>query len=113
MPHRAFGTDPHQVSDHVLAFTRGMRDAGVVTTVKHFPGLGGVRANTDFSTGVVDGQMTATDPDLLPFASASRVETSCDGIQRYFHWSPPPGGPSRVQRRCCRSRDGRAAIAWS
>lgn len=74
--HRAFGTDPHQVSDHVLAFTRGMRDAGVVTTVKHFPGLGGVRANTDFSTGVVDGQMTATDPDLLPFASASRVETS-------------------------------------
>lgn len=74
--HRAFGTDPQQVSDHVSAFTRGMRDAGVVTTVKHFPGLGGVRANTDFSTGVIDEQITATDPDLLPFASASREETS-------------------------------------
>jgi beta-N-acetylhexosaminidase len=72
---RAFGTHPQVVSDHVLAFTRGMRDAGVVSTVKHFPGLGGVRGNTDFSAGVVDPQTTATDPDLLPFASASNAQT--------------------------------------
>jgi beta-N-acetylhexosaminidase len=69
---RAFGTDPQVVSDHVMAFTRGMRDAGVVSTLKHFPGLGSVRGNTDFSAGVVDQQTTATDPDLLPFTSASK-----------------------------------------
>jgi beta-N-acetylhexosaminidase len=72
---RAFGTHPQVVSDHVLAFAQGMRDAGVVSTVKHFPGLGAVRGNTDFSTGVKDSQTTATDPDLLPFASASKVDT--------------------------------------
>jgi beta-N-acetylhexosaminidase len=73
--HRAFGTDPQVVSDHVIAFARGMRDAGVVSTVKHFPGLGDVRGNTDFSAGVVDHQTTMTDPDLLPFASASNART--------------------------------------
>lgn len=72
---RAFGTDPQVVSDHVLAFVRGMRDAGVVSTAKHFPGLGEVRGNTDFSAGVVDRHTTATDPDLLPFASASETGT--------------------------------------
>jgi len=72
---RAYGTDPQVVSDHVLAFARGMHDAGVVSTVKHFPGLGRVRNNTDFSSGVVDDQTTATDPDLLPFSRASRAET--------------------------------------
>ncbi|MGH3784677.1 MAG: glycoside hydrolase family 3 N-terminal domain-containing protein [Pseudonocardiaceae bacterium] len=72
---RAFGTDPQVVSDHVMAFTRGMREGGVVSTVKHFPGLGRVRANTDFSAGVVDRHTTATDPDLLPFTSASKAET--------------------------------------
>ena len=72
---RAYGTDSAVVSDHVLAFARGMRDAGVVSTVKHFPGLGRVRDNTDFSAGVVDEQTTATDPDLLPFSNASRAAT--------------------------------------
>jgi beta-N-acetylhexosaminidase len=72
---RAFGTDPQVVSDHVLAFARGMGEAGVVSTAKHFPGLGGVRGNTDFSAGVVDRQTTATDPDLLPFSNASEAGT--------------------------------------
>jgi beta-N-acetylhexosaminidase len=72
---RAFGTDPQVVSDHVLAFARGMGEAGVVSTAKHFPGLGAVRGNTDFSAGVVDRHTTATDPDLLPFSSASEAGT--------------------------------------
>jgi beta-N-acetylhexosaminidase len=72
---RAFGTAPQVVADHVLAFARGMRDAGVISTVKHFPGLGAVRGNTDFSAGVADQQTTTTDPDLLPFISASQAGT--------------------------------------
>jgi beta-N-acetylhexosaminidase len=72
---RAYGTDPQVVATHVLAFVRGMREAGVVSTVKHFPGLGRVQDNTDFSSGVVDEQTTATDPDLLPFSRASQAGT--------------------------------------
>jgi len=40
---RAYGTDPQTVAEHVAAFVRGMNTAGVISTVKHFPGLGRVR----------------------------------------------------------------------
>ena len=57
---REFGDNPQTVATHGVAFIRGMREAGVATTAKHFPGLGRVRGNTDFTAGVVD---TATGPD--------------------------------------------------
>jgi beta-N-acetylhexosaminidase len=41
----------------------------VLTTLKHFPGLGRVRANTDTSTQAVDNTTTAADPYLKPFTS--------------------------------------------
>jgi len=65
---RAYGTDPQTVAEHVAAFVRGMNTAGVISTVKHFPGLGRVRGNTDNTSGVTDGQTTPSDPDLQPFA---------------------------------------------
>jgi hypothetical protein len=50
-----------------------MESAGVIPTVKHFPGLGRVTANTDTSAGVTDTVTTRTDAFLAPFRSASRV----------------------------------------
>ncbi len=35
-----------------------------MTSVKHFPGLGRVRGNTDFSSGVVDNVTVRGDADL-------------------------------------------------
>ena len=67
---REFGHDPATVSAHVLAFKAGMRQSGVATTVKHFPGLGRVMGNTDFTSGVTDSVTTRHDPFLAPFASA-------------------------------------------
>lgn len=65
--HRGYGSDPAVVSDHVVAFVQGMNRAGVAAAVKHFPGLGRVRGNTDFTSGVVDGATTRQDPGLAPF----------------------------------------------
>jgi len=67
---REFGHDPGSVASHVIAFLAGMRQAGLATTVKHFPGLGRVAGNTDFTSGVTDSVTTRTDPYLAPFASA-------------------------------------------
>ena len=67
---REYGHDPATVGTHVLGFMAGMRQAGVATTVKHFPGLGRVVGNTDFSSGVTDSITTRHDPYLAPFASA-------------------------------------------
>src|SRR5207302_176745 len=67
---REYGNDPATVGTHVLAFMAGMRQVGVATTVKHFPGLGRVVGNTDFSSGVTDSITTRHDPYLAPFSAA-------------------------------------------
>jgi beta-N-acetylhexosaminidase len=67
---RGYGHDPATVSAHALAFMRGIEDAGVATTGKHFPGLGRVKGNTDFTAAVVDDATTATDAYLGPFRDA-------------------------------------------
>ncbi|WP_170207928.1 glycoside hydrolase family 3 protein [Rarobacter incanus] len=53
-----------------LAFGRGMRAAGVLDTVKHFPGLGLVAANTDVSADVVDTETSASSPSVQVFRAA-------------------------------------------
>jgi len=64
---RAYGHDARTVGTHGAAFVRGMTQAGVATTVKHFPGLGRVQGNTDFAAGVVDQTTTPDDPSLASF----------------------------------------------
>lgn len=63
---RGFGTDPARVGDAVAAFVGGMADGGVATTLKHFPGLGRVRENTDFA-GTADDVTGVDDPALASF----------------------------------------------
>jgi beta-N-acetylhexosaminidase len=58
------------VARHGVAFLRGMAAGGVVPTVKHFPGLGRVRANTDTASGVTDRVTRRRDPYLAPFQAA-------------------------------------------
>jgi beta-N-acetylhexosaminidase len=72
---RQFGYTPKVVTDHGLAFLRGMADGGVATAVKHFPGLGRVRANTDTSANVVDRVTRRHDSYLEPFRAAVEAGT--------------------------------------
>lgn len=67
---REFGSDPRTVAAHGVAFLRGLRQAGVAATAKHFPGLGRVTGNTDFTAGVVDPVTAAGDPYLGSFQAA-------------------------------------------
>jgi beta-N-acetylhexosaminidase len=70
---RGYGSTPGPVGVHVAAFVKGMHAAGVMTSVKHFPGLGRVRGNTDFSSGVVDTVTVRGDADLAPFAAGIKA----------------------------------------
>ena len=67
---REFGYSPATVAAHGVAFIQGMQEAGVATTAKHFPGLGRVRGNTDFTAGVVDSTTGPHDPYLRSFQGA-------------------------------------------
>jgi beta-N-acetylhexosaminidase len=72
---REFGYDPATVTAHGVAVMQGLAAARVATSVKHFPGLGRVAANTDTSSGVTDSVTTRHDPYLAPFATAAKAGT--------------------------------------
>ena len=67
---REFGYDPVTNGEHGTAFIQGMGAARVMTVAKHFPGLGRVAGNTDFTSNVVDNVTTANDPYLNSFRTA-------------------------------------------
>ena len=67
---RQFGSTPAGNGAHGAAFVAGMASAGVATAAKHFPGLGRVTGNTDFTADVVDSVTTPDDPYLGSFRAA-------------------------------------------
>lgn len=67
---RQYGHDPETVAAAIVPFIHGMERAGVATSVKHFPGIGRITGNPDFTTdGLVDDVLTADDPYLDAFAA--------------------------------------------
>ncbi|MFF7468787.1 glycoside hydrolase family 3 N-terminal domain-containing protein [Streptomyces sp. NPDC008092] len=71
--YREYGHTPAVVTSHTGAFAAGFRTAGVMTTFKHFPGLGQVTGNTDTTANVVDSVTTATSASLQPFQSGIKA----------------------------------------
>lgn len=45
---RAFSDDPETAADFVVSYLNGLDSAGIVGTLKHFPGHGDVKADTHF-----------------------------------------------------------------
>jgi beta-N-acetylhexosaminidase len=70
MTNRAFTSDPEAAVAAVAESVAGWREAGVGTTVKHFPGLGGASVNTDEGSATVDRTRRQLNDDLAPFAVA-------------------------------------------
>lgn len=68
---RSFSADPQVASRFGLAFSRGLADAGVAPTVKHFPGQGRSVTDTHTDAGVVDTTVEELrETDLVPFQRA-------------------------------------------
>ena len=62
---RGFGTDPEQVADCVVAAVEAFDAQGIGATLKHFPGLGRVAENTDFSAEGIEDPTTGPDDPFL------------------------------------------------
>ena len=68
---RSFGEDPQQVGDLVVAYIRGARANGMLTTVKHFPGHGDTATDSHLSVAQVTGNRARLDSvELAPFRKA-------------------------------------------
>ncbi|MFJ5546207.1 glycoside hydrolase family 3 N-terminal domain-containing protein [Streptomyces sp. NPDC093225] len=73
---RQFGFTPATVTVHSDAFLKGSAQAGVLTTLKHFPGLGRVTGNTDTTAGVTDTETGTGSASLEPFRSGIKAGAS-------------------------------------
>lgn len=91
---REYGHTPRAVREHGLAVARGMTDAGVDVTVKHFPGLGRVSGNTDTSSGVTDTVTTRDGPYLAPFRAAVRAGVPFVMMSTAIYSAIDPGSPA-------------------
>lgn len=74
---RDFGADPQQVSEAAVAFIKGMQSEGIVTSAKHFPGLGEVVTNTDFGAAE-DNDVTRDSIHIEPFVAA--IQEGVDSV---------------------------------
>ncbi|HVX23756.1 MAG TPA: glycoside hydrolase family 3 N-terminal domain-containing protein [Candidatus Saccharimonadales bacterium] len=70
---RSFSSDPAVVAEKAQVFATGLRQAGVVPTFKHFPGLGNATGptggNTDSGPAYAPSLHTLEQHDLLPYHS--------------------------------------------
>lgn len=68
---RSFGEDPKQVGDLVTAYIRGAHEAGMLVTVKHFPGHGDTATDSHLGVASVNGDRAHLDSvELPPFRQA-------------------------------------------
>lgn len=68
---RAFGSDPQLVSDMVNAAIDGFHEAGIITSIKHFPGHGDTTGDThDGYVAVTKSWEELKNCELIPFIAA-------------------------------------------
>ncbi len=71
---RSFGGDPAMVARLVAATVKGTRDAGVLSTVKHFPGHGNTDVDSHISLPTIHGGWARLDSiELVPFRAAVKA----------------------------------------
>lgn len=67
---RSFSSDASTATSATIAFARGLLDAGVIPVIKHFPGLGTAKGNTDEGAATTAPLSALRTRDLLPFVAA-------------------------------------------
>lgn len=92
---REFGTEAGIVGQQAAAFARGLHDAGIMAAVKHFPGLGRVVGNTDFTaSGITDSLTTADDPYLDAFRDVIAEDPAMVMVSLATYPQIDPSGPA-------------------
>jgi len=89
--HRQYGSDPVAVASDITTVVSAIQSTGVVTTLKHFPGLGRVLENTDTAAHAVDDVATTDDPYLGPFVAGIKASTGAVMVSSATYPKLDPG----------------------
>src|SRR5690625_506564 len=90
---RAFSPDPDVIADLGAWYLAGMKDAGMRTCGKHFPGHGSVAADTHHGVVTDDREIEAMAPDLSAFRQLSeRLDSIMMAHVRYPSVDDSPAG---------------------
>jgi len=95
---RTFGADPQQVIARARAFVLGMHEAGLRTTLKHFPGHGSSRR--DSHAGFTDVSDTASlKVELAPYRRLIAEGMAASVMTAHvFNRGIDPWGPATLSR---------------
>ncbi|WP_274967657.1 glycoside hydrolase family 3 N-terminal domain-containing protein [Bifidobacterium tibiigranuli] len=92
---RDFGLDAPGNAQHAAAFINGMRQAGVETTIKHYPGLGAVSGNTDFTAnGILDTTTTLDGDEIGAFTTALQANPGMVMMSLATYQAIDPANPA-------------------
>jgi len=98
---RSFGEDPALVSRMAVAYLRGVRAGGMLSTAKHFPGHGDTASDTHLELAVVEHPRAHLDAvELPPFkaAIAAGVDAVMSTHIRLPALDPTQGLPATLSR---------------
>jgi beta-N-acetylhexosaminidase len=93
---RSFGAYPALTAKLVAAWTRGARAAGVASTLKHFPGLGGAAADSHLE--LPEARVSSLDDQLAPFASGFAAGAAIAMTTHCVFPDLDPGVPATFSR---------------
>ena len=89
---RSFGEDPHRVARLATAFIRGLREHGMLSTAKHFPGHGDTNVDSHLELPVVTASRARLDSvELVPFRAA--IAAGTDAVMAAHLAVPALAGP--------------------
>ncbi|MDQ4121875.1 MAG: glycoside hydrolase family 3 protein [Acidobacteriota bacterium] len=76
---RSFGADPNKVGEFVTALSRGVKDGGCLSTLKHFPGHGDTATDSHIGLSVISSDRARLDAvEIVPFKKA--IDSGADSV---------------------------------
>ena len=97
---RSFGADPNEVVEYGLAFARGLEDAGILWTAKHFPGHGDTRTDSHTGLPIVDKPRSEIERvELAPFRAAVKADAPLIMTAHIIYPALDPDYPATLSKK--------------
>jgi len=96
---RCFGSDPERVSEMAEAFIRGMREGGILTCAKHFPGVGPAELDPHETGPKITATRKMMEPHLLPFRRAIAAGVDTVMISHILYPELDSSGPATLSEK--------------